>query len=112
MPIACLRCGQTRIMRRAGVHLTSTTNLPQILYKGIQHGEGGGLPFPVLYREGLPSHADFCDAASAEKAEETQQLLQNDPRYWIRHEGRPLPLPRSAPDRNTLEHCLIPWVIL
>lgn len=108
--IACLRCAGTLNMRRAGVHLQSTTNLAQLYYKFIQHGEGGGLSAPVLnIKEGQTS---FCNMRSREDVVSTQALLQDNPSGWLNPKSKSLPLPQRAPEMQVLERCLVPWAVL
>mmetsp|Transcript_166521 Transcript_166521/g.529036 ORF Transcript_166521/g.529036 Transcript_166521/m.529036 type:complete len:521 (-) Transcript_166521:635-2197(-) len=112
VPKACIRCAQTRVMRRAGVHLQATTQLAQLMYKEIQHGEGGGLPTPVLKVGG--GKRGFCDVSTPEHVDAVQQALQDHPSYWLdpQKTSASLALPRDPPKREMLEYCLIPWVIL
>lgn len=108
-----LRYGSVRHMGRAGVHLQATSNLAQITYKGLQHGEGGGIPTPVT---GSGARG-FCLATTPEGVEAAQKVLQDDPSYFLKPVGKAprssnSRLPDKPPPPEVLERCRLPWVLI
>merc|ERR1712039_638400 len=109
-PLACLRCAGPRAMRRAGVHLQATTHLAQLIYKGIQHGEGGGVTSPTLSVNG-PKQT-FCDVNTVETVDIVQKALQDHPTHWVNPKLRSEPSSKAPPRPDMLEQCLVPWVVI
>lgn len=105
--VQCLRCANTRVMRYAGVHLQAITQLASYYYKGIQHGEGGNIPNPILKLSEGPT--TFCNAARPDAVEAAQQALQDAPGAWS---GKSTSLlPREPPAPVEQKKWQVPWVL-
>merc|ERR1712232_491621 len=93
-------------MRFAGAHLSAFGAFGQVLYKGLQHGEGGG-----LY---LHMDEDFCTVASSRaRVLASEQLSRDDPRAIFRSwEKISEPLRQDAPAKSSLERCSVPQLLL
>lgn len=105
-----LKYGKVRTVLRGGAHLSYMGSLPQVNYKLLQHGEGGGVLLPPITAYG-PS-AGFCAMASTDKVAEMQMFLQDDPTYVVRYFAkRCRPLPAAQPRREDLDRCMVPWAL-
>lgn len=88
-----------------GAHLSYYGSMPQIVYKGINHAEGGGMLSTVMANDEqiLPCKVNEGHAVSM------ADQLRNDPRWVVRHwEHRHEKLPAAAPTQNDLSSCGVP----
>lgn len=98
------RAKDVRHMSKVGVHLSYFGTLGQMTYKGLQHGEGGGLYQP---------HEKICTLGTSRSlVEATHRLALDNPssvfQYW-KNVSRPL---GAAPQRSVLEACCVPQLLL
>eukprot|EP00931_Biecheleriopsis_adriatica_P105726 TRINITY_DN80262_c0_g1_i1.p1 TRINITY_DN80262_c0_g1~~TRINITY_DN80262_c0_g1_i1.p1 ORF type:complete len:492 (+),score=85.66 TRINITY_DN80262_c0_g1_i1:25-1500(+) len=89
-----------------GLHLSNFGNLGQINAKGLQHGEGGELYFPIEFACHLKT--------SPQDLAKLQATLRDNPvsilRAW-EHRNEFLPQ-KCKLERRQLEECGVPWALL
>eukprot|EP00930_Biecheleria_cincta_P040942 TRINITY_DN28037_c0_g1_i1.p1 TRINITY_DN28037_c0_g1~~TRINITY_DN28037_c0_g1_i1.p1 ORF type:complete len:568 (+),score=93.57 TRINITY_DN28037_c0_g1_i1:114-1817(+) len=93
------------VVVEGGAHLSYYGSMPQILYKGINHAEGGGMLGTVMPNdEEIPP----CKVNEGHAVSMADQL-RDDPRWIVRHwERRHEKLPPFAPTQKDLSLCGVP----
>ncbi|CAK9028088.1 unnamed protein product [Durusdinium trenchii] len=100
-----LRLKVAPLLKGGATHLSHFGSAPELLLKGLQHGEGGGLFLK------FQKNRTACTATD----QDIDQLLttfRDDPISIVRSwEKKSHPLPKAKPNKATLEKCGIPWAL-
>eukprot|EP00440_Ansanella_granifera_P049696 gb/GFBE01053854.1/.p1 GENE.gb/GFBE01053854.1/~~gb/GFBE01053854.1/.p1 ORF type:complete len:501 (+),score=99.04 gb/GFBE01053854.1/:1-1503(+) len=88
-----------------GAHLSYYGSMPQIVYKGVNHAEGGGSISTVTQSDKVINPCQVTEANAVEMA----TLLRDDPRFVVRHwEHHHELMPKGTPSPQELGLCGVP----